>query len=302
MSTNNGASGLSSNKDILDNYVNALNIKIDIAKSQLEAAEIGFTAQKTAEQYGKCCLITAEKTVTFYRILDNCVVSGTQTDNELIKGRIAEAVKKSEDLSKLLKEKSKLFKDLKTTVAEIKKKACGLKDCLDEEQRCNSDVHAELVNGVANLDKDCSEIETAAADLSETTKFTYGVWVDFVGMFKFLGVNSLQEFCERLKVLIDTMKANIVENIKFAGQQVGEAQKKLSEIIKKLMIAKFNYYATGADGKGLDCIHQELCDHLDGYPNSKKVCDKTPEEINTEFMKLCTKIITDNFGKGSTNS
>lgn len=206
-------------------------LKDDLAAS--ESTQLASTSKiagwKTARGYKLCTLAETEKTLGYYRDLDNYELFDIQQSIVILATNAAMYITWDGDLTKSIKEASKMLNDLKTKMLEANNAACAMRNCLQSIIGfSDSEVPKEL-QAVTDLAKKLSEDSQKAAE----------AMVTIAGIHTFADLQPLKKFVQDLAAAVKELKALTDGYIKTAGDRLKEAQAELTKVIDGLNTEMF---------------------------------------------------------------
>jgi len=228
----NGSGDFQTPAIIVCEFQKKLREERDQHQSQRDGFVVLIECAKIARGYKLCTLAKTDETWNFYSNLDNYELFDFQRSAEIIKTHIDGYVKADDDLTKLIKDGSKLLNDLRKKLRDANDASCAMHNCLQSVLEFGDDcVPGELT---AVTDK--------ARWLSENGQDAAEAMIDIAGIHTFANLNSLKTFAAELVTLVTDLRKIITEDIKQADEAIVNAQKDLTIAIDALNTEEFDSF------------------------------------------------------------
>ena len=236
------------------------------AEGTANAADTTWRGFEEARQF-KICLWSRSKVArNFYRSIDYYAALPTAAETERMGKDLDDFIKKSDELSKALKDIAKGVKNIKDKAAELKGAACTLGSCLKEftnndqyevlSQRIpgfGDTVRNDLIKRVTTDDPDAVTAVQLADD-------AFKVSVEVVGLQAFSNVDSLKPLGAGLLDRAKSFKADVDANVKARADEATKNMEDLLKHVKETTIKKVDKRRAAAALEGTLSTLDFVCD------------------------------------------
>lgn len=226
------------------------------------AASTTYIASQENTQSRLCLLTKAEKNLSVYRQLDNCVATATAKGTDLLKTvEVTNLLQAETNLKKQFDDVLKAIKEANKKLDEVEVASNYLQDAFEEPR--NIDSRQALERSIKNSKELIDKIAMKADECNDRIDYALEEAVITVGKQTFLNISGLNEFIIRLTDGVKLFTEDIASNVKTGNEHVTETQKNLTEAIKQQVASQIDFF--------------EASINLDGLEKVKKFIDK-PEQ------------------------
>jgi len=271
-------------KTICD-YRKRLKDELAASESIQFASTSKIAGWKTARGYQLCTLAETEKTLDYYRDLDNYELYDIQQSIVILVTNVATFITWDGDLTKSIKDASKMLNDLKTKMLEANNAACAMRNCLQSIIGFGDNEVPPKLQAVTDLAKKLSENSQKAAE----------AMVTIAGIHTFADLQPLKQFVQELTTVFKDLKTVTDGCIKAADGDLKAAQAELLKVIDGLNTEMFVsagaqsainglkealLFICGWDCRPIGCL-EEICKKI----TSAEQSDPAAEQQTSKYRK-----------------
>ncbi len=228
------------------------------ALSAYNANKILRKSKKTARRYKVCGLDKAEESHSVYQDIMSCVTIDSYKKVEVIQKNIDEYAKKDDELEKMIKDASKLLKELRVKIEDADTAACAMSNCFKNKIQPNT--------GKSKKDDQKKKADGMLQDILEKTKKindqgqnAFESAVSIAGIQTFTNAHSLQPFATNVTNAIKEFKTTVETNITSTAGDVTSCREELNNIAGELAQITCDKKSEAVKYEALDGVVDFVC-------------------------------------------